>query len=334
MQSTLQDSFLAQDLAGKAILFEIGAQAGILDCIEDNQEVSITELSQRLGIEKEFLAFYFSTLHNLGLVSEKKSPSINESFYFKSPNYENEKNKIGYISWGMMSCAPLIENTKAFTKDFLSAVNTHHRSGEHVARTSKWMGFKDFYPHAMNAILKLNPKKVVDLGSGTCGLLINLSEKIKDFKGIGVDLSKEACKIAEAHIKELGLDDAIKVIVSPIQALIKNSDVFLNADIIHAGFVFHDLLPEEEETLDQLLACICKVAPKAALVISDAVPFSQNTHEQAFSSAFSFLHKFFMGRKLLSETEWETKLKKAGFTHVEITPLGISGGRLFVAKNS
>lgn len=324
------NSSIAQDLTGKAILFEIGAKAGILDLIEDNEIISVSEISRQLDIPEDFVTTYLETFENLQLLS-RHSNQIN---YIKSPDYEAEKNKIGYLCWGMMSCAPLIANTKAFTANFDNAVNTHHRCGEHVARTSKWMGEVDFYPHAESVICDLKPRKMVDLGSGTCGLLIRLAGKIKGLAGVGVDLSKDACEQAKIRLQNLGLDKQIQVIEAPIQALVENNSVFRDADVVHAGFVFHDLMPDEEETLDALLACINKTAPKAILVIVDAVPFAKAVHERSFSSAFTFLHKFFMGRRLQSEEEWHTKLAKAGYTDISIKPLGISGGRVFVAKNA
>lgn len=326
------NSFMAQDITGKAILFEIGAKTGILDFIETNEKVNVSDLSRELGVEYNFLKSYLDILESLELVSKVNSPKLNKTFYFKTPTYQLEKNKAGYLSWGMMSCAPLISNTKAFTSNFYTAVQTYHRCGEHVARTSKWMGEKDFYPQAEETIIKLNPKKVVDLGSGICGLLIRLSKKLNGMKGIGVDISNKACEEAKLHLKKLNLSSRIEVVHSPIQNLIKNYQLFINADVVHAGFVFHDLLPQEEDTLDKLLLCINKHAPNVTLIIIDAIPFSQNEHERAFSGAFTFLHKFFMGREFLSETSWQSKLNQAGFNDVHIKPLGISGGRIFIAK--
>ena len=330
----MMESSVAQDLVGKAILFEIGAKAGILELIEDQESVSVPSLSHHLNIKVDFLTTYLDTLESLGLLVKQEAKSSTDVAYVKSSGYEVEKNKIGYLAWGMMSCAPLIANTNDFITDFSTAVDRHHRCGEHVARTSKWMGEKDFYPHAEKVILNLHPKKVVDLGSGTCGLLIRLANKIEGLKGVGVDLSKVACEKAKAHLADLNLQDQIDVIVSPIQDLIHNTQVFVDADVVHAGFVFHDLLPEDETKLDQLLAHILTTSPKTTLVIVDAIPFSQNPHERSFSSAFTFLHKFYMGRKLLPEQEWEAKLKKAGFNDITIQPLGISGGRIFVAKKN
>lgn len=325
------ESQVAQDLAGKAILFEIGAQAGILEHLEYKNDISVKHLSKSLNISEDFIKTFFDIFENLGLIQKSQS-NDNEFLYNILPSYSEEKNKIGYISWGMVSCAPLLMNTNAFTRNFHDAVEKHTRCGEHVARTSKWMGEIDFYPHAENIIKQLNPKKVIDLGSGTCGLLIRLVQLLPGLQGVGVDISKDACNKAMTHLKELRLDNQIKVVLSPIQNLINDPEVFRNADVVHAGFVFHDLLPDEEETLDKLLSYINKAAPDATLVIVDAVPFSQNDTEISFSSAFTFLHKFFMGRKLLSELEWQNKLNKAGFQNVQIHKLGISGGRIFIAK--
>ena len=41
------------------------------------------------------------------------------------------------------------------------------RSGGPVARTSKWMGEKSFYPQPENSIVAMAPGKIVDLGSGS-----------------------------------------------------------------------------------------------------------------------------------------------------------------------
>jgi Methyltransferase domain len=327
-QSNQINSFAAQDLAGKAILFEIGARAGLLSIIDDSDSVTVSALTKELNMKEDFLDTYLNILTNLGLLHKSA-----DNIYAKTAAYEQEKNKIGYIAWGMMSCAPLITNTESFITDFDAAIRNYHRCGEHVARTSTWMGGRDFYPQVEKIVLDLQPKKVVDLGSGTCELLIRVANKVLGMKGIGVDLSKEACEKAVAHIKELSLEDRINVLVGPIQELVNDNEVFMDADVVHAGFVFHDLMPEDEKILDQLLAHIRQSSPHVTLLIVDAIPFANNQNEMAFSSAFSLLHKFFMGRKLLPEADWEAKLQKAGFSSIKIEKLGISGGRIFVASN-
>lgn len=328
------ESSIAQDLAGKAILFEIGANAGILEVLETSEYTTVSSLSHALSIPSDFLTDYLNTFSHLGLLSQHTLSDSTEIAFAKTPAYYREKNKAGYISWSMVSCAPLISNTRAFISDFNTAVRTYHRSGEHVARTSKWMGENDFYPHAEKVILGLNPKKVIDLGSGTCGLLMRLANALPNMRGVGVDLSTETCDIARSLIQEGQLSHRIDVIDSPIQHLIENPLVFTDADVVHAGFVFHDLIPDEEQTLNALLRTIRLASPNVTLVVVDAIPFSKHAHECAFSGAFSFLHRYFMGRKFPTDAEWKNKLNEAGFSQVTLQPLGISGGRVFIAHNS
>jgi hypothetical protein len=129
------------------------------------------------------------------------------------------------------------------------------------------------------------------------------------------------------------MKDRISVIEAPIQSLIDDPSPVKNVDIIHGGFVFHDLMPDEEATLDALLRTFRKAAPTGMLLIVDAVPYGETPGERAFSAAFTFLHSHFMARQLLTEVEWRTKLSAAGYNNVEITPLGISGGRIFRATH-
>jgi len=323
------ESSIAQDIAGKAILFEIGANAGILDFIEEQQVITPDSISERCGINKAFIKDYLEVLKNLNLLN-KQVKDVDS--YQKTINYFTEKNKVGYISWGMVSCAPLISNTKEFISDFDNAISKYYRSGKHVAQSSKWMGENDFYPHAEEVIMNLNPKNIVDLGCGTCGLLIRLAKKIKDLKGIGVDISSHACEEARSILKDLKLHNRIDVVESPIQKLIENNNFFLNADVVHGGFVFHDLLCNEEATLDKLLSHIKASNKQLTLVVVDAIPFSENEYECSFSSAFSFIHKYYMGVNFLTESKWKTKLLQAGFLNVKTESLGISGGRIFIAK--
>jgi SAM-dependent methyltransferase len=231
-----------------------------------------------------------------------------------------------------MSCAPLISNAPSFFQDFTSSVQTYVRDGEHVARTSKWMGELDFYPQAERAIISSRPKKIVDLGAGTCGLLIRCLKKLPNAKGVGIDINSSACSKARSIIKEAKLSDRLSVIEAPIQSLLENPAPLEAADIIHAGFVFHDLMPDEEETLDALLKTFCEKAPNGMLVVVDAVPYAQNAGEQAFSAAFTFLHNHFMGRQLMTEEQWKAKLSAAGYNLIQVERLGISGGRIFTAK--
>lgn len=327
-------SATSQDLTGRAILLEIGEKLGILDHILlKHSGLQAQDLSRLGGLPQSIVESYLFALAHTGLLVAKDDDSAQRT-YDVSPQLATAINDAGYLLWGLMSCAPLIANAASFARDYDFAERAYVRDGEHVARTSRWMGEQDFYPHAEKAILDRKPCKIVDLGSGSCGLLIRCLRRLPHSVGVGIDLSKKACDRARQALIAEGLDGRIRIINAPIQNLIQNPDPLRDAELIHAGFVFHDLMPHEERTLDQLLVTFQCHAPQATLVIVDAVPFADASAEGAFSTAFTFLHKHFMNRKLMTQNEWEIKIAAAGYTRLDVSPLGISGGRILCAIRS
>lgn len=324
-------SAIAQDLAGKAILLEIGENLGILSPLaRDGGKFRAADLINPSCPRVEFVDSYLCALNHLGLVSAS-SDTYGETVYEASAALPSEINNAGYLVWGLMSCAPLVGNAARFATDYDVAERTHVRDGEHVARTSRWMGETDFYPHAEAALIETQPSKIVDLGAGTCGLLMRCMSLLPNATGVGIDLSEKACRRARDLIEAAGYADRLKVVHAPIQNLAEDPTPLHGADLIHAGFVFHDLMPQEEATLDLLLDTFVRHAPAATLLIVDAVPFADPHDEGAFSTAFTFLHRHFMHRKLMSVDEWRHKLAHAGYTRVDVRPLGISGGRILRA---
>jgi len=320
----------AQTLAGNAVLLEIGAKLGILDVLLSRSDISVASAARKSGLNEPLVADYFSALAHAGLVRAVPRPSDGIE-YAIAPDLAQVVNEAGYLLWSLTSCAPLIANAQSFFRDLGSSTRAYLRDGEHVARTSRWMGEQDFYPQAEDAIVSRRPNKIVDLGSGTCALLIRCLRALPEAHGVGIDINPDACAKARSIISSAGMTDRLSVAEAPIQSLVDDPSPIVGADVIHAGWVFHDLLPAEEDTLDALLKTFCRHARTGALVMVEGVPYAQNPGEHAFSAAYTFLHTHFMGRRLLTEGEWRAKLSAAGYQTVEITRLGISGGRIFRA---
>ncbi|WP_395814151.1 class I SAM-dependent methyltransferase [Archangium minus] len=303
-----------------------------MDSFLTNKEISIADVAKSTGIQASWISAYYAALAHAGLAVPGPKVSNEITHYVAPPDLQQSINDVGYVLWGLGSCAPLIANAHHFVKNLPSAAETYVRDGEHVARTSRWMGEQDFYPQAEAAITASRPKKIVDLGSGTCGLLLRCLRKLPEAQGVGIDLSHSACVKARSIVQAAGMENRVSVIEAPIQSLIDNPAPLEGAEIIHGGFVFHDLMPDEEATLNALLKTFRRTAPNGALLVVDAVPYGPNPDEHAFSAAFTFLHSHFMGRRLQPESEWKERLSAAGYTRVDVAPLGISGGRIFTAR--
>lgn len=320
----------AAALAGEAILLEIGAECEIVDLLQRGRAVDAGEAAAASGLPESVVAKYLRALVCAGLVKTTGGPGLPERFE-ATPRLHDAVHEAGYLAWGLRACEPLVTHALEFARNPEKAREAYPRDGRLVARTSRWMGEKAFYPQSEKAILTLRPKFLVDLGAGSAGLLIRCLSQLPGATGVAVDMSARACAGARSAAERAGLADRLNVVERTIESLADDSALLEGADVIHAGWVFHDLLPEQENTLDRLLAVCRAKASTGTLVIVEGVPYAEAEWERAFSAAFSFLHDAFMGRRLLSESEWCQKLYRAGFRRLEVTPLGIPGGRLFQA---
>jgi SAM-dependent methyltransferase len=227
---------------------------------------------------------------------------------------------------------PFIEHAREFLTDPKAAWAKHQRNGRHVAVSSEWMGSKAFYPAAFESILAAEPKRIVDLGAGTCRLLIDVLGRFPESTAVGLDIDHASCEAAKLAGEAAGVADRLTVYERPIQSVAEDPTPVQGADLIHAGFVFHDMMPEEEKTADQVLANCRDAMPAGGLMaITDAVPYASSERERRFSALVTYYHQQFMSRRLLSEQQWSEKLTAAGFRKVECVELGFPTGRLFLA---
>ncbi|MCI0586467.1 MAG: methyltransferase domain-containing protein [Planctomycetes bacterium] len=318
-------------LGGAAILLEIGAEYGVVDVLRSGEPFDARAVAEAGGLSEGRAAKYLDALRSAGLV-EAAEDGPGGKRVRGVPELDDLVNAVGYVAWSLRACAPLIDHARDFARDLGSACATYPRDGGLVGRTSRWMGEQDFYPQAERVMLDLRPKRIVDLGSGVGRLLIKMLRALPDASGVGVDISAGGCEQARAAARAAGMEDRIQIYERSIQSLGEDPSPLRGADVIHAGWVFHELLPEDERYLDELLVACRTTASTGTLVIVEGVPYASAEDERMFSAGYSYLHDSFMSRRLLPEEEWRRKLAKAGFARVDVATLGIPGGRLFAAR--
>jgi SAM-dependent methyltransferase len=173
---------------------------------------------------------------------------------------------------------------------------------------------------------------VVDLGAGTARLLIGILLRLEGTTALALDLDGPSCHEAELAGERAGVGDRLTVVERSIQSVADDPMPVKEADVVHAGFVFHDMMPEEEHIADQVLAnCREAMRPGGIMALTEAVPYVRNERERRFSSLVTYYHRQFMRRKLLTEEEWTEKLLTAGFSNVKCVPHRFPTGRLFIA---
>jgi SAM-dependent methyltransferase len=316
------------DIAGGAILLEIGAEYGVVDLLRNGKAIDANLAASRAGIPREVVQRYLTTLEGLGLVTAVDgSPPTHVR---ATPKFERLVHDLGYITW-IRACEPLIAHSREFATDMGKAQDRYPRDGGLVARAAQWMGEEGFYPQTERAILARQPKRIVDIGCGSGRLLIRCLTQLPETTAVGIDLNAKACAQARAAAEVAGVQDRLTILERSEESLVDDPQPLIGAEVVHAAWALHDLMPDAEAVLDRLLATCATAVPRPVLMIAEAVPYAQGADEAMFSAAFSFIHENFMGRRFLTEAAWQAKLEKAGFSKIDVEKFVAPGGRLYVA---
>jgi len=315
------------DAAGAAALLEIGDRLGLVPHFENGEPVTAEQLAQDTVVPREGVAKYLEAMSCAGLMV-----AVGDTFRviadFPQIQYES-----GYLSWALGANRPFITHPLEYLRGARPETGERYqRDGRHVAVSSQWMGSKGFYPVALKTILDARPGHIVDLGAGTARLLITILLELKESTAVALDLDGEACKEAGLAAERAGAGDRLSVFERSIQSVADDPTPVQDADVVHAGFVFHDMMPEQEEVADQVLArCREGLRPGGMMALTEAVPYAPAERERRFSAIVTYYHQQFMRRRLLNETEWMAKLRDAGFSDVRCVPHRFPTGRLFIA---
>jgi|GEM_PF-657616 len=320
----------AADYASVAAILVVGDRLGIVGQLDSGQPVNVAELAKAADLREEIVANYLEALTAAGVAN----PVPGQPGVFQVvPNFLQIRYEAGYVSWLMNANRPFIEHAREFVESPEHARRAYQRDGREVAVSSQWAGALAFYHLALNSILAEDPRRVVDLGAGTARLLIAVLQQIPAATALALDLDGPACAEARKNGDRAGVGDRLTVVERSIQSIATDPSPVEGADVIHAGFVFHDLMPDEEEIADQVLRrCRESLNAGGVLAITDAVPYASSERERRFSAAMTYFHHQFMGRKLLTEAEWERKLLAAGFDSVEVAQHRLPSARLYVAR--
>lgn len=315
------------DYAAVAALLQIGAEIGADQVLDSGRTFGVADLAGATGLPQDRLRDYVHALSAAGLLVAEDGSDL----YRPSDDYADWRHEVGYLSWALTANSPFLQNARAFLSGSESAADTYRRDGRRVAVSSRWIGDRAFYPAVVERVVAAGAKRVVDLGAGAAGLLIDLLVQDDRRSGVALDLSPAACAAAREAAGRAGVDDRLQVVERSVESLIADPGPLEGADVIQACFVMHDVLQNESVFEDVLRTCHKALAPGGFLAVVDAVSYGQEARERKFSALFTYLHSEFMGVGLPTADQWVEKFRSAGFSNVDCISEIMPGGRLFLA---
>ncbi|GCD41359.1 methyltransferase [Streptomyces paromomycinus] len=318
----------AADLAAVAALLEVAEELGISPLLDRPEPFTVEDVAEATAAPQRNCAEFVRALEAAGLVDRiDDSPRFRPCAGMADRRYES-----GYLSWAMNANRPYIEHALEFLRDPEAAGEKYDRDGRWVAVSSRWVGSQGFYPHAFSQIVDARPAKVADLGAGAGGLLVHLLRTLPDATGTAIDMSAAACAEARRAAERAGVADRLDVVNRSIESLVADPAPLRDADVVHAGFVMHDVVSDPGTFLAVLRTCREVTAEGCRLIVTDAVPYAATARERAFSSLFTYLHASSMDIRLPAEEEWTDLFRRAGYTDVRCTAHRMPTGRMFVAS--
>lgn len=318
---------LAADLAANAALLEMAEEIGISALLDREAPFTIDEVARAAEAPEAGALAFLEALLAAGLVERGAEPGS----FVPCADLADRRYEAGYLSWALNANRPYLDHAVEFLREPGPAVARHQRDGRRVAVSSRWIGSYGFYPGVVAEIVNRKPQHIVDLGAGAGGLLVHLLTTLPSSTGLALDLSAAACEEAGRSARRADVHDRFTVVNRSIESLVDDAWPVRDADIIHAGFVMHDVV-EHPEVFDGVLrACRASLADGGSLMVTEAVPYVTTPKDRSFSALFTYLHASSMGIRLPTEETWCAAFRRAGFSNVTSTPLRMPGSRLFVA---
>lgn len=317
----------AADLAAVAALLEIAEELGVSQLLDRTEPWTVDDLAEAGGLPAGGAGEFLEALLAAGLVER----TGDQHRFQPRADMADLRYEAGYLTWALSANRPFIENAPDILRKPDGAPERYQRDGRRVAVHSRWVGSQGFYPKAFSTIVDCRPDRVVDLGSGAGALLVNVLCTLPDSTGVALDLSAGACAEAERAANRAGVAGRLGVVNRSIESLVDDPSPVRGADLVHAGFVLHDIASDPDLLVAVLRGCRTAAAPGARLVVTDAVPYAPDPRERMFSALFTYLHKAFMGVRLPTEEQWLEAFRAAGYTDVTCVAHQMPTGRMFVA---
>lgn len=229
---------------------------------------------------------------------------------------------------------PLLESMDVFLAAPASSWRPYVR-GDYVA-----IGSDEAHHQLMKAtfdrvIGDLPATRIVDLGSGNAGRLVEILERRPEVTGIGIDIDPAATAVATANRDRHGLgrrleliqEDVVKTITQPRASL---QDV----DLVMSFMMLHNLF-NEPKLKDDLFTHMKAAFPNARyFVLADTCHDdvdSSGDPAPIFTLGFELIH-LLRGIKVFPLSHYETQFAKAGLTLLRRYDLGVPHTYLFVLK--
>ncbi|WP_333737405.1 class I SAM-dependent methyltransferase [Streptomyces sp. IBSBF 2806] len=174
----------------------------------------------------------------------------------------------------------------------------------------------------------------VDIGCGDGSRLLQLCAQRPGRRGIGIDISADACAMATEQSRERGLADQVEFVQANVIELLKSDRTFPGVDLVVSIFMLHDLFASTDDH-PELVRSLRRVFPDARyFLLADTAAQDASRHQgqpPVFSLGFELAHAF-MGVRLQSRGTYEDAFEAGGLKIARREPFGAPSTWLYLLE--
>lgn len=199
------------------------------------------------------------------------------------------------------------------------------RSGRHTGVGSEQLTCVNVVPTVLNVLRKRRLEKILDLGCGAGGFLIQLARTEPSIRGIGVDMSGEAIREARRNAQRFGVSDRLDFVQAEVGSgpLPVTEEALRDCQAVTAMYLLHEFGRGGRGRIVEVLRSIQSLLPDRLFLFTECFPAEPRNLATEAPTTFSqldylLIHPLSRQGPPLPLEEWESMLQEAGMKLVEL----------------
>jgi hypothetical protein len=316
------DAEPSRDIGGAAHLFNSAVagfaiatawETGALDELSDRGRLNVQAFCASHDLHVASVRGMFAALASAGVVVRAGD------LVSAGPQFADVYRNKAFFHWLTIGCGELFSNMARI-------VHNRNRSGEFYRRDAAGIAFacreinaRCFDPVFFRAIesLDFSPVAFADLGCGSGGRLVQLTDRFPAARGVGVDISADALRESEKFVHEACFGERLSFVEADARSL-EPDDQFADVELLTCFMMGHDFWPRERCVAS--LHRLRRAFPRARRFLLGDTARTQNipdTEKPMFTLAFETAHDL-MGVHLPTLADWAGVFDEGGWQCVNV----------------
>jgi histidinol-phosphate aminotransferase len=295
---------------------------GVLDALSARGEQSIEQLSSSLKITNQpsFLAV-LNAAQWLGILRRSSDGTI-------ALAAEDLPATCGFFTWLVGGYGDMMAQLPDLLADRRQLGVDVGRNESAVARGAGKVGASLIKPTFERALAPLVFDRVVDLGCGDGSRLIDLAKSRPNVRGVGVELSAAAARLAAINVERAGLSHRLEIIHGDALA---DDGARIECDLVMSFFLLHDFVNACGST-EAVMKAIGRKYSATRCLFADTVVGDRMSAPPLFSAAFELVHGL-MRVPLYTRAQYEAGFRNSGVEIESIVPAGAPNSWLWILND-